>query len=200
MRRLFQRLYQDTMLVGADHEVRTGTPPAVLVEMPARLDPLDRCAAIVAGRRRKGDQICSLHGVSHPTRASRRQRPVPPGTAPSCTERPACAGAHQRSPERPLRARRRLNVRSPLALLPIDTSLVPKRVGGPDQIRLPTPESVGAPDQIRLPTPESVGSAGGWRNGPPAHSGRDRRLAPNRDVPDRPPSLPAWAFRATPKS
>jgi hypothetical protein len=38
----FQRLYQDAMLVRADHEVRTGTPPAVLVKMPANLDPLYR--------------------------------------------------------------------------------------------------------------------------------------------------------------
>jgi hypothetical protein len=51
----FQRLYQDAMLGGADHEVRTGTPPAVLVKMPPSLDPLHRFAAVVAGRRGKGD-------------------------------------------------------------------------------------------------------------------------------------------------
>jgi transposase len=59
----FQRLYQDAMLVRADHEVRTGTPPAVLVKMPPNLDPLHRCTALVAGRRGKGDEILSLHGV-----------------------------------------------------------------------------------------------------------------------------------------
>jgi len=60
----FQRLYQDAMLVGEDHVVRTRTPPAVLIKMPPGLYPLHRCAAFVAGRRSKGDQIRPLHASS----------------------------------------------------------------------------------------------------------------------------------------
>jgi hypothetical protein len=60
------------MLVGADHEERTGTPAAVVVELPPSLDPLHRCAAFVAGRRGKGDQLRSVHGVSASTRSSGR--------------------------------------------------------------------------------------------------------------------------------
>jgi hypothetical protein len=52
------------MLVAADHEVGTGTPPTVLVKMPPRLDALDRCAAFVAGRRGKGDQLGPAHDVA----------------------------------------------------------------------------------------------------------------------------------------
>jgi hypothetical protein len=51
------------MLVRADHKERTRAPPVVLVKMPPSLDPLHRCAAFVAGRRGKGDEIRSRHGI-----------------------------------------------------------------------------------------------------------------------------------------
>jgi hypothetical protein len=54
------------MPVGADHEVRTGTPVAVLVKMPPHLNPLHGCAAVVAGRGGQGDQIRFVHGPSLP--------------------------------------------------------------------------------------------------------------------------------------
>jgi hypothetical protein len=56
-----QRLYHDAMFVAADHDARM-TPPAVLVEMPPRLDPLYRCRTLVARRRGKRDQLGSGHG------------------------------------------------------------------------------------------------------------------------------------------
>src|SRR5215213_9872372 len=52
------------MLVAADHEERTGTPPAVLVEVPPNLDPLHGCGTFVAGRRGERDELCSGHSVS----------------------------------------------------------------------------------------------------------------------------------------
>lgn len=58
-----ERLYQDAMLVAADHEVRTRTPPAVLVEVPLSLDSLHGCATLVARRRGSGDQLVSGHSV-----------------------------------------------------------------------------------------------------------------------------------------
>jgi hypothetical protein len=60
----FQRLHQGAMLVDAHHEVRTGTPAAVLVEMPPSLDALHRCAAFMAGRRGEGNELRSIHGVA----------------------------------------------------------------------------------------------------------------------------------------
>src|SRR5829696_2735870 len=51
------------MLVAADHEIRTRTPPAVLVEMPLSLDSLHGCATFVAGRRGSRDELCSGHSV-----------------------------------------------------------------------------------------------------------------------------------------
>src|SRR5436190_5363124 len=51
------------MLVAADHEVRTRTPPAVLVEMPLSLDSLHGCATFVARRRGCRDELRSCHSV-----------------------------------------------------------------------------------------------------------------------------------------
>ena len=49
-RRSGQRLHQHAMSVGADHEVRPGTPFVVLVKVPRHLHPLHGFAAVVTGR------------------------------------------------------------------------------------------------------------------------------------------------------
>src|SRR5215211_4767402 len=91
------------MLVAADHEERTGTPPAVLVEVPPNLDPLHGCSTFVAGRRGERDELCSGHirrgFVRSPASASwQSMRPSStrcPGRDPSLATRGCRCGAQR---------------------------------------------------------------------------------------------------------
>src|SRR4051794_3127103 len=89
-----ERLYPDAMLVAADHEERTRTPPAVLVEVPLSLDSLHGCATLVARRRASGDQLVSVHSVPR----LRRLVEAEDGEAGASARRPPASASQLVSP------------------------------------------------------------------------------------------------------
>src|SRR3954447_3131601 len=68
-----QRLDENAVLLAADHEVRAGSPPRVLVEMPAGLHALHGRAAGVAGRGCKGYELGPGHLGHRGTSSIERQ-------------------------------------------------------------------------------------------------------------------------------